>query len=68
MMRELREFDWQRFWLQEVVILSVPLLFLVMTSRAVPPLNEPRLVILLVFIVGMTMFNVIQNRVGRVRR
>jgi len=66
-MRELHQFDWPRFWLQEVILLGGSMLLMVMTSHEVPPLSGPRLALLLVVLLGLTMFNVIQNRVGKVR-
>lgn len=68
MMRDLREFDWQRFWLQEVVVLGAPTLITVMTSPENPPLSRPRLVILLVVLLGMSAFNVILSKLGNGRR
>lgn len=70
MISELREFDWQRFWLLEVVILGASMLITVMTSHAQPPLNKTRLGILLVTALGLTVFNLIlsKNGKGRVNR
>jgi hypothetical protein len=67
MRRELRGFDWHRFWLQEVVFLSVPMLLMVIMSRQNPPLDKPKLVILVVVLLCITIVNVIQNRIGKAR-
>ena len=67
MRRELRGFDWHRFWLQEVVFLSVPMLLMVIMSRQNPPLDKPKLVILVVVLLCTTIVNVIQNRIAKAR-
>ena len=67
MRRELRGFDWHRFWLQEVVFLSVPMLLMVIMSRQNPPLDKPKLVILVVVLLCTTIVNVIQNGIGKAR-
>ena len=56
-MRESHEFDWPRFWLLEAVILSVPTLIMIITSRQDPPLTKSRLVILLAIFIGFTALN-----------
>lgn len=61
-MRTSHEFDWPRFWLQEVVILSIPTLVMIMTSRASPPLTRGRLVVLLVVFIGFTVFNAVLSK------
>jgi hypothetical protein len=58
MMRGSHEFDWPRFWLQEVVILSVPTLIMIIASRGDdPPLSKSKLVLLLVVFVVFTALN-----------
>jgi hypothetical protein len=67
MTRQIREFDWQRFWLQEVVIVSAATFITVMTSRQDPPLTRPRLVVLFVVLLGTTVFNVLLSRFDKAR-
>jgi len=62
MTRKLREFDWHRFWLQEVVFVSVPSLILVVSSHQNPPLTNTRVVVLIVLILVMTILNGVQLR------
>ncbi len=64
-MLEHREFDWQRFWVQEVVILGASMLITVMTSRQDPRLSRPRLVVLLIVVLAMTVLNVLLTKFGK---
>jgi hypothetical protein len=64
-MLEHREFDWQRFWVQEVVILGASMLITVMTSRQDPALSRPRLVVLLIVVLAMTVLNVLLTKFGK---
>jgi multisubunit Na+/H+ antiporter MnhB subunit len=64
-MREHHEFDWQRFWVQEVVILGASMLITVMTSRQDPRLSRPRLVVLLIVVLAMTVLNVLLTKFGK---
>lgn len=69
MLRQLiRNFDWPQFWLQEVVIISAPLLIMVMTATHEPALSNIKLTVLLVLISAMTAFNVFLVRFGFRRR
>ncbi len=63
-MHEHHEFDWQRFWVQEVVILGASMLITVMTSRQDPRLSRPRLVVLLIVVLAMTVLNVLLTKFG----
>ena len=67
MLRVSHEFDWPRFWLQEVVILSIPTLIMVLTSREEPPLSKNRLVILFVVFIGLTMVNRVLSKSNSVK-
>ena len=59
MTRELQAFDWQRFWLQEVIVLGLPTLIMIIAFRGGPTLRPPRLAVLLVILLGLTVLNVI---------
>jgi len=67
MPRELRDFDWHRFWVQEVIFFSAPTLLLVITSRQNPPLSKTRFVVLLVLVLVMTILNLVQLKFAKRR-
>ena len=66
-------FDWERFWLQEVICLGLPTLMTIIAFRGGPALRPSRLAVLLVVLLGLTVLNVILSKfwaaaVGRMRK
>jgi hypothetical protein len=59
MLRKLQTFDWQLFWLLEVIFLGAPTLVTIMAFRVDGTLPLHRAAILLVVLLGLTGFNLI---------
>jgi uncharacterized membrane protein YwaF len=62
MTREPQAFDWERFWLLEVIFLALPTLITIIAFRGGPTLLPSRLAVLLVVLLGLTVLNVIMNK------
>ena len=61
---ELQGFDWPGFWLREVIFLGLPTLITIIAFRGGPTLRPSRLAVLLLVLLGLTVFNVILSRSG----
>lgn len=57
-----RTIDWDIFWLREVLFVSAPVLLVVLTVPKTDYIHTLRLAILLVLLLGLTLFNVIWAR------
>jgi len=73
MSHELQSFDWERFWLQEVIFLGLPTLITIVAFRGGPTLRPSRLAVLLLVLLGLTVINVILSKfwgvaVGLIRK
>lgn len=67
MTREPEAFDWERFWVQEVIFLGLPTLITIIAFRGGPTLLPSRLVVLLIVLFGLTVLNVILSKFWRSR-
>jgi hypothetical protein len=73
MTSEPQAFDWERFWLLEVIVLGFPTLITIIAFRGAPTLLPSRLAVLLVVLLGLTVLNVVLCRFwgaafGRMRK
>ena len=69
---EPQNFDWQLFWLREVIFLGLPTLIAVMAFRDGPYLSLHRTTVLVLVLIALTVLNVILGRArialsGRIR-
>jgi hypothetical protein len=55
----MRKIDWDIFWFREVLFLSLPLLLAVLTLPRGDHIRAVRLGVLLVILLGLTLFNAV---------